>query len=216
MRAATPRVFFALVLLAAGVATVCNAALSFDGAFFFFSILDHHRLAAFHSRWINIVLQAPTLAAAGLTQNVHLLRLIFSAAYASVPALSLWISCLLCRSWRPSLFIWPAIAICIATLPGQFSFHSEGIIAVTLMWPALFALLAGGPCLAYVLSAVGSAVSHPSAAIPFNSLFAIGSFYIAYLIMRGARTPADARAADIEGAADNEVSGGRNSSFAAR
>ncbi len=173
-------IFFALVLLGSGIAAVFDAPLSFDGAFYLFFVLDHHKFAAFHSRLINVPLQLPTLAATHLTQNVHVLRLIFCAAYASVPALGLAISWLLCRSRRPALFIWPAISICIATLPGQFCFNAECIMSVTLMWPALIAVLLAGPALAFPLVAIasiGAAVSHPCAVIPlaFTMLVAIAS-----------------------------------------
>ncbi len=159
---------------------ISNAPLAFDGAFYFFSVLDHHKFAVFHDRLINVPLQLPMLAAAHLTQNVHVLRLIFCAAYASVPALGLAISWLLCRSRRPALFIWPAMSICIATLPGQFNFISECITSVTLMWPALLAILLAGPALAFPLVAtasIGAAVSHPCTVIPlaFAMLVAIAS-----------------------------------------
>src|SRR4029077_1663076 len=89
-------IFFALVLFTLAIATLVNAPLSFDGAVYLFDVLDTHHFAAAHGRIINIPLQLPVMAAAHLTQNIAVLRLIFSAAYASVPLLGLaasWIVC---------------------------------------------------------------------------------------------------------------------------
>jgi hypothetical protein len=161
-------IFFALVLLALGIATFVSAPLSFDGAFFLFRVLDAHQFAADHGRLINIPLQLPVLAAARFTENLGVLRPVFCAAYAVIPAVGLAVSWLVCRSRRPSLFIWPAVSICLVGLPGQFSFHSEAIIAVTLLWPALLTVLIGAPATVLPLVAIASiaaACSHPYAAV---------------------------------------------------
>jgi hypothetical protein len=94
------------------------------------------------------------------------LRLTFSAAYCSIPALGLATSWLVCRR-RPSLFIWPAMSICIAALPGAFSFQNEQIMVATLLWPALLMVLLGAPAAVMVWVAtlsVIAAASHPVAA----------------------------------------------------
>jgi hypothetical protein len=161
-------IFFAFVILALAIATLVNAPLSFDGAIFLFSVLDTHRFAIAHGRLINIPLQLPMVAATHFTDNLAALRPIFCAAYAAVPALGLAASWLVCRSRRPSLFIWPAMSICLVGLPGQFSFHSEAIIAVTLLWPALLTVLIGAPRTVLPLVAITSiaaACSHPYAAV---------------------------------------------------
>jgi hypothetical protein len=161
-------IFFALVVLALGMSALVSAPLSFDGAFFLFRVLDTQRFAAYHGRIINIPLQLPVLAAAHFTQNMDLLRLTFSAAYAAIPLLGLALSWLVCKSRRPSLFIWPAMSICIAGLPGQFFFQSETIMVVTLLWPALLVVLVGGSATVLTLVAITSvaaAWSHPYAAI---------------------------------------------------
>ena len=118
---------FWLRVMGSAIAAICNAPLCFDGAFYFFSLLDHQKMSAFHLRLINLPLQFPTFAAEHLTQNIRVLQFIFSAAYVSVPGLSLGLCWLICRSRRPSLFIWPAMSICIGTLPGQFCFISEAV-----------------------------------------------------------------------------------------
>jgi len=173
----SPRVlvgsFFALVLCAIGISIACDAPLSYDGAFFFFSALDHHSFAAFHGRNINMLQQIPMFAVFRLTQNVHLLRIAYGAGYASVPGVCLGASWLLCRRRNPSLFIWPAMAICLASLPGQFSFHSEAIVATTLMWPALLTILVDGPWLLYVMFVAAAIESHPGAILPLAFTIAI-------------------------------------------
>ncbi len=163
-------IFFGLVAFAVVIATLVNAPLSFDGAYFFFRALDEHQFAAFHGRLINIPLQMPLLAAAHFTQDIRILRLAFCGAYASIPLLGLALSWLICRVRRPSLLVWPAMSICIAALPGQFSLQSESIMTATLLWPALLAVLLGARTRILALvanSSVAAAASHPEAPIVF-------------------------------------------------
>jgi hypothetical protein len=159
-------ILFALVLLALGIATFVNAPLSFDAAYFLFRVLDTHRFADAHNRLINILLRVPVLVATRFTQDIRVLCLTFSAAYASIPVLGLAASWHVCRSRRPSLFIWPAISICIAALPGEFSFQSEQIMVAALLWPALLTGLIGAQAAVLALVAIISviaAASHPIA-----------------------------------------------------
>jgi hypothetical protein len=160
--------FFALVLVGLLIAAVVDAPLTYDGALFFYTVLDFHQYADFHYRYINDVVQFPMLAATHLTHNARILRLIFSSGYAAVPALGLAASWLACRR-RPSLFIWSAVSICVANLPGQFSFQSEAIMAVTLMWPAVLALLAEAPPIIWPMVAatsIAASISHPCVVVP--------------------------------------------------
>ena len=175
--------FLALVVLALGFAAVVGAPLSFDGAFFLFRVLDKHQFAADHGRLINIALQMPVLVATRYTESLAALRALFSIAYVAVPFIGLAVSWMVCKARRPSLFIWPAMSICIASLPGQFSFHSEAIMAVTLLWPAILAVLLGGSLLTLALVGVNSiaaTASHPSASmiLAFIVAVAIGSAII--------------------------------------
>ena len=161
-------IFLALTLIALGIATLVSAPLSFDGAFFLFRVLDTHQFAADHGRLINVLLQLPLMVATHFTENLGALRLIFCVTHAAIPALGLAVSWLVCRMRRPSLFIWPAISICIAGLPGQFSFQSEAIMVVTLLWPALLAVLIGASATVLPLVAITSiaaACSHPYAVV---------------------------------------------------
>jgi hypothetical protein len=160
-------IFFAFVVLTIAIATFTDAPLSFDGAFFLFRVLDNRHFASDHGRLINIPLQLPTLIAARFTDNLEVLRPLFCAAYALIPLLGLTVSWMVCRLRGPSLFIWPVMSICLAGLPGQFSFHSEATIAVTLLWPAMLTALVGAPPTVLPLVAIASiaaACSHPYAA----------------------------------------------------
>ncbi len=159
-------ILFALVLLALGITTLVNAPLSFDGAYYLFRVLDTHQFAYDLNRLINIPLQLPVMAAIHFTQDIRLLCLTFSAAYCSVPVSGLAVLWLVCRR-RPSLFIWPAMSMCVAALPGQFFFQTEAIMVPTLLWPALLTPLIGTPAAVLPLVAIASVIataSHPIAA----------------------------------------------------
>ena len=160
--------FFALVLLTLGIAAVMSAPLSYDGAFYLFRVLDSQRFSAEHLRLINIPLQLPVLIAMRLTADMSVLRVAFSAAYASIPVFALAVSWFVCKSRRPSLFIWPAMSICIAALPGQFAFQSEAMMAVTLLWPALLVVLIGASPLVWpwvAITSIAATCSHPYAGL---------------------------------------------------
>ncbi len=161
--------FLLLIAFGLGAAILANAPLSFDGAFYFFTLLDGHKFLAFHRRLINFPLEAPLLAAAHVTNSLGLLRLIFSASYATVPAVGLLLCWPICRVRRPSMMLWPAISTCIIALPGQFVFVAETIMAAALLWPALLAVLLGvSPAFLplVVFASVVATVAHPAAAGP--------------------------------------------------
>ena len=162
-------VFFVLVVLGLGEAAASNAPLSFDGALYFFKVLDTHEFFAVHGRLISFPLETPVLTAAHFSQNLAALRFIFCASYAAIPAFSLLLCWLICRPRRAWMFIWPAMSICLAGLPGQFVFVSESIMSVTLLWPALLCVLVDAPTTYLPLVAVATiaaTVSHLAAIGP--------------------------------------------------
>ena len=70
------------------------------------------------------------------------------------------------------------MSICLIGLPGQFSFASEALMAVSLMWPALLAVLVCPPAKILVLVAITSIAAvcaHPNAAavLGFAAIVAI-------------------------------------------
>ena len=135
-------IFFALVLLTTIVLIIVNAPLAFDGACFLFRILNQCQLVVEHRRLFDVVVQLPVLAALRLSRGIELPALTFSAALASTSIAGLAISWLVCRRC-PSLFLWPALSICIVTLPGLFFFQNEQLMVVTLLWPAFLVSLIG-------------------------------------------------------------------------
>jgi hypothetical protein len=175
-------VFFALVVLALAIAAICNAPLSYDNAYYLFNVLDRRGTDAPYHRLLNIPLQLPTLLAVRWTANLTLLRLIFSACYASVPAVALAASWLVCRDTRPALFVWPALSICLAGLPGQFIFN-EAIATPNLLWPALLCVLTRPRAVYLPIVAVltlTALTTHPSSAAILG-LIAVAAFLDAWI-----------------------------------
>jgi hypothetical protein len=156
------------LLLAAGA----GGAMLWDGSYYLYCTLNAGHVCIPNNRWINLFLHYPALVLSDVSQNIHILRLVFGLTYALIPlgvlALSWWIV----RKTAPSLFVWAAFGIGFGTLLLQLHFVSEAIISVQLTWPILLAQLVPGRRavhLSVVILAVLLLVSHP---------FAIGSFIL--------------------------------------
>ena len=172
-------IFFAFVLMALGIATFTNVPLSFYGAFPLFRVLDTGRFVIDRGRLIDVPLQLPMPIALRFADSLAALRPSFCIAYATIPGVGLAVSLLVCKSRRPSLFIWPAMSICVVGLPGQCSLHSKAIMAVTLLWPALLAVLVDAPAKLWPLVAITSIATvcaHPNAAAVLASIVLVASF----------------------------------------
>jgi len=159
-------IFFALVATALIWAALCGDPLSWDGAFVFFVTLDRQFPFFDRGRAINAVLETPLLAVSHFSNNFTILRAVFCICYASVPGLGLALSWIICRERRPALFIWPALSISLAMLPGQFNFNSEAFMAASFAWPVFLAGLIGTePALLPVLALLAVMVlfAHPIA-----------------------------------------------------
>jgi hypothetical protein len=159
------RIFFALIAAALVTCSILRGPLSWDGAFCLFEVLDRRFWFVQDYRFIDVPLEFPVLFASHFTSNLNILAMLYSLSCAAVPMLGLAASYLICRK-RPELFIWPALGISVATLPGIFCFNSEAIMAASLFWPVLLATLIGVDVgeLALVASlAMTVLVSHPSA-----------------------------------------------------
>jgi len=160
------QIFFILTILGLGAAALAGLPLTWDGAYYLFNTLDTRFPFIPHGRTIDVALELPVLAASHFTDNLALLRIIFSLCYVAIPAIGLATSWLICRERRPSLFVWPALSCCIAMLPGQAAFSSEAIMTPWLMWPVLLAALIGVrraylPILAILV--VAAFLAHPIA-----------------------------------------------------
>ncbi len=141
-RAAVP-IFFALVTAALVVAAFCGGPLSWDGAFQLFVTLDRQIPFMPIHRAVHAVLDEPVLVVSQFSDNFTILRAVFCICYVSVPGLALALSWIACRARRPSLFIWPALSISMAMLPGQFMFQTESYMAASFTWPVFLAGLVG-------------------------------------------------------------------------
>ncbi len=133
--------YFLTVMAALLFAALSGAPLSWDGSYVLFRVLDDQSVLAPHGRFIHAVLQWPVLAATHFTDDLRVLRVVFGAAYATIPLLALLLSWWIVRKHSPALFVWPSLAICFGTLPGQFGFISEALMVSQLAWPIILAVL---------------------------------------------------------------------------
>lgn len=171
------RTFFLLLALGLLASVVSGAALSYDGAYYMFEVTDTGIPLAPYSRLPDLLLHYPVVLMRRLTSNAGALITVFGTLHVIFPLLSLLLCWIIVRRFRPSLFYWPAIGVCIATLPGQFDFVSEAIAEVQLFWPLLLWILVGMP--AYFLPAIIVIVPmlfflHPASA----PLFAMTAFVV--------------------------------------
>lgn len=156
--------YFALTIGAFAFGVVCSAPLSWDGGWYLFNILYHEAPFIPHWRIITVPLHYPVVLVAGLTSDIRILAVVFGLIYIAVPIAALGLSWWIVRDRAPNLFVFPAMGLGLATLPGQFLFASEGIQAVQLFWPLLLAVLAGVPAagtIAVPLLAALVCAAHP-------------------------------------------------------
>ena len=187
-RAAVP-IFFALVATALMVAALCGDPLSSDGAFYLFVTLERQIPFFPPARLINVGLALPVWAVSHFSDNFTILRAVFCICYASVPGLGLALSWITCREKCPALFIWPALSISLAMLPGQFNFNSEAFMAASFAWPVFLAGLIGTePALLPVLAllAVMVMLAHPIA-VALSAFAALATAVSAFRLSGRAR-----------------------------
>jgi hypothetical protein len=148
------------------VAVAYDAPLTWDGAYYLFKALDLQTPFVTNNRLINVALQQPLLVASQFTSDLGVLRRAFDAGYVLIPLISLTCAWWFCRS-RPALLRWPALGICVASLPGRIFFVGESTMVTDLFWPLVLGVLlaAGGVAELVVLAllAVGVWASHPTA-----------------------------------------------------
>lgn len=133
----------ALVAVGALIAAVCGVALSWDGSAYLFNALDSQQPFTPHWRLVNVITQGPTLLAQTYTDRLGVLRMVFGASYMAVPVVAVLASYVVIRRRRPAMFVWPVIAVCVATLPGQVNPSSEALQVSQLVWPLLMAAVVG-------------------------------------------------------------------------
>ncbi len=135
------RGYLALVGIGVLVAGLADAALVWDGASLLFDVLDQQAPATPHYRFVHLPFDVVVLLASALTSDLSLLRRVFGLAYAAVPLIALATSWWVVRARSMLLFTWAALGIGLGTLPGQFQFTSEAIMATQLVWPIFLATL---------------------------------------------------------------------------
>ncbi|MCU0490146.1 MAG: hypothetical protein MUD01_00960 [Chloroflexaceae bacterium] len=158
------RVYFACVVVGLLSAVMVGAALSWDGSYVLFSLLNYKEPFIPHNRYIHGVVQFPTLLLSNLTDNTWLLGLMFGLMLALIPLVSLLVCWLLVRRERPELFVWPALGTGLGLLPGQFALVTEAALAIYLTWPIVLCVLMP-PRRSHVLVVLGFTVllliTHP-------------------------------------------------------
>ena len=155
------------------VAAALGAALTWDGNYFFFEVLDRRAPLVNNERWSNVLVQLPTVALSYLTESIPVLARTFSLSYVAIPLISLVASWLVVQRTQPHLFVWPVLGIGLGTLPGQMCFTCDSIVAVQLFWPVVLSVVVGlRPGTAFLSCALAVLVFffHPTSSI----LFAVG------------------------------------------
>jgi hypothetical protein len=152
------RLYFALVAGALIIAAICGAALSWDGSYYLFQTLDKQTPFVPDGRSYYLLLNWPALAITHFTTDFSVVRSVFGLSYILVPLLSLGASWLIVRKAAPSLFIWPALAIGLGTLAGQFFLTGQGIQPAQLAWPILLATLLRLPGRPFLIALVFAAL----------------------------------------------------------
>lgn len=134
-----------VITLPLGISVLTNAALTWDGAWYLFQMVDTREPFVPHNRLIVSSLHTPLIWSMSVTDNLAILRAIFGITHVITPLVTLLASWWIIRDRVPQLIIWPMIAIGLFLLPGHINFISEAIKAYMLMWPLLLAVLVGLP-----------------------------------------------------------------------
>lgn len=177
------RIVFVLVMIALVIAVICDAALTWDGAYYLLMTLDRQVPFIAHDRSIDAPIHWPVLRTNSLTDNLHVLRIVFRFVHIVTPLIAMALSWWVVRRTAPALMIWPILTIGLGTLPGQINFISEGIKAHHLFWPVLLAIFIGLPKRTIPMTAILSLVIiylHP-ASVPLFLAGTATAIVIGYL-----------------------------------
>lgn len=155
------KIYFSLVSLALAAVALSGAALSWDGSYYLFELLDQQEPFIAHNRLVALPFQMLVLLAGNYTNDVSILKMVFGLAYALIPILSMAAAWWIVRNNARPLFVWAVLGIGLGTLPGLLPLFSEAIMVVQLFWPILLAIL------------VPPRLSH----IPVVVLFALLAFF---------------------------------------
>jgi hypothetical protein len=136
------RLYFGLTIVALGFTAVCGGAVSWDGSYVLFKVLDlQSPYVLAHTRLINIPFLWMVLFINCFTSDSSVLQIVYGLVYAVIPFVALAISWWVVRGYAQALFIWAALGVGLGTLPGQFCLVCEEISAISLFWPIILAIL---------------------------------------------------------------------------
>jgi hypothetical protein len=173
---------FLLVGLTTLVAAWAGAGLSWDGSYHLIQVLQKQSPYIVDARISIVPIHEILIFLSRITDNLALLRFVYSIAYTIVPlaALALCAATVIPgsdekESGRSRLFFWAAFGILAAGLPGQFFFMSEANFSMSFFWPLLVLTLLGVPRPRWQLPVIGLLsliilFGHPNAVILFTLL----------------------------------------------
>jgi hypothetical protein len=172
--------FFAMIGSALLLAALVGAALSWDGSWYLFRILDDQAPFTPHGRTAGAALHWITIQTSRFTEDLDVLRVVFGLSYAAIPLIALLLSWWIARKHDPRLFIWPALGIGLGTLPSQIVLVQDATVSLQLFWPLLLVVLTGAHA-PEALLAFGLGVAlifvHPNA-VPLLGIVAMAALLI--------------------------------------
>ena len=165
----TSKALLAIGLIAVGllIGAVLNVALSFDGSYHLYNVLQRQQPFIVYGRYSDLLLQAPVLWLSLATSDLTALRLAFSLPYALPPVVAATWAWLLVRHQAPHLFVWPILGIGLLALPTAIYQSNETVAVAALAWPLLLSVALGLPGKSVLGAAVLAVVLvffHPLAA----------------------------------------------------
>jgi hypothetical protein len=160
------RSFFVVFGIGLCATAVAGAALAYDGSYLVFRMLEGQWPWVEHGRLTHFICQVIPLAASRITHDVSVIGFLLSLGYASLPMLALAACWRMVREQAPWLFVWAALGVGLASLPGLFCLVADTMLVEQMAWPLFLGALVGIPreraTLATMLCLVVAA-SHPVA-----------------------------------------------------
>ncbi len=134
-----------LVSLAIIAATLGGAVFISDGAYFLLTTINDQQVHVPHLRITFSTLLYPAALATRITDDLTIIRYIYSISLMFTPIIALALSWWVVRHHHRSLFLWAAFGILLVNLPGQMHWVATSIRTNQLFWPLLLAVLIGMP-----------------------------------------------------------------------
>jgi hypothetical protein len=164
------RLYFGLITAGLIIAALSRAALSWDGSYYLFKVLDSGQPFLPPNQFLGYLFNVPLLLFRIATDDMIVLQAVFGLTYAAVPLIALAACWWVVRQQAPALFVWPAFGIGVGLLPGMFYLVGAGWQVVALFWPVLLATMLGLPRSSLLVVVVCSALvflAHPAAVFLF-------------------------------------------------